>query len=94
MAETTDDPVQAALKELFNRMGTLATKEDVQAMRDHVQRFTHDVMEKLEKMEGQLLEAESKGAAVAKDIRVVKGKTSRLENSVNEHDVLLCHVER
>ena len=94
MAEKTDDPIQASLKELFNRMGTLATKEDVQTMRDYVQKFTHDIMEKLDKMEGQILEVESKTAAVAKDIKIVKGKTTRLENNVNDHDIRLSRVEK
>jgi hypothetical protein len=90
----TSEPVQAALKELFDRMGTLATKEDVQQMKDHVKTFTGEVMEKLEKMEGQMLDLETKAATVAKEVKVVKGKTTRLEHNLTDHDVRIRKMER
>ena len=94
MTEATGDPVQAALKELFDKMGTLATKEDIQLMKDHVKAFTGEVLEKLEKMEGQMVELESKTTAVAKEVKVVKGKTTRLEHNLNDHDVRIQKLER
>lgn len=88
------EPVQAALKELFERMGTLATKEDVQQMKEHVKTFTSEVLEKLERMEGQILDLEAKTMAVGKEVKVVKGKTTRLEQNLNDHDIRIRRMER
>jgi hypothetical protein len=93
MAPPTED-IQTALKELFNRMDTLATKDDVHQMKEHVKKFTDDVMAKLERMEGQLLDVESKTAAVTKEVKVYKGKTTRLENNLNNHELRMQQAER
>jgi hypothetical protein len=101
MADSAE-PVQTALKELFEKMstleqrlvGTLATKEDVEQMKENVKSFTGEVLEKLDKIEGQMLELESKTAAVAKEVKVVKAKTNRLEHNINDHDIRVKQLER
>lgn len=94
MNDTSVDPVQAALKELFEKMNTLSTKEDVQEMKTQVQTLSDTMMKKLEKLEGEMLEVESKQAAVQKEVKLVKGKTTRIEHNLNDHELRIRRLEK
>lgn len=63
-------------------------------MKADVKVMTDNVMEKLEKLEGQMLDMESKTAAVAKEVKVVKGKTTRLEHNLNDHELRMRKLEK
>jgi predicted nuclease with TOPRIM domain len=95
-----DTSVQATLQQLISqqqqlvdRMSTLATKEDVRQMKEDVKLMTDEVMKKLDTLEGQILEVESKAATTEKEIKVVKGKTTRLQNNLNDHDIRMKRLE-
>lgn len=96
MANATDDSIQVMMKEMFKKIGekmdTLSTKEDLHQVKNQVKAkaFTDDVMEKLE---GQMLDLESKTAAMSKEVKVVKGKTARLEGNVNDHEKRVSSLE-
>ena len=92
--EPSGESVQAALRELFEKMGTLATKEDIQQMKENVKSFTGEVLEKLDKMEAQMLELEAKNVAVSKEVKVIKAKNNRLEHNINDHDIRVQQLER
>ena len=60
VVEDSDMAVQAALDNISKRLDTLATKVDVEQMRDEAKCLTKTFMEKLEKLEGRLFDTEVK----------------------------------
>ena len=64
VVEDSDMAVQTALDNISKRLDTLATKADVEQMRNEVKCLTKTFMEKLEKLEGRLFETEVKAEKI------------------------------
>ena len=69
--------VQVALHNFSRHLDILATKANVQLMRDEVKRLTETLIEKVEKLEGQLFDTEVKTDKLESEV-----KTDKLESEV------------
>ena len=91
VVEDSDMAVQTALDNISKRLDTLATKVDVEQMRDEVKCLTKTFMEKLEKLEGQLFDTEVKAEKLETEVKSLKkvietatgkiGESSRMRES-------------
>ena len=72
VVEDSDMAVQAALNNISRRLDTLATKVDVEQMRDEVKCLTKTFMEKLEKLEGRLFDTEVKAEKLESEVKSLK----------------------
>ena len=72
VVEDSDMAVQAALDNISRRLDTLATKVDVEQMRDEVKCLTKTFMEKLEKLEGRLFDTEVKAEKLESKVKSLK----------------------
>ena len=72
VVEDSDMAVQTALDNISKRLNTLATKVDVEQMRDEVKCLTKTFMEKLEKLEGRLFETEVKAEKLESEVKSLK----------------------
>ena len=79
VVEDSDMAVQAALDNISRRLDTLATKVDVEQMRDEVKCLTKTFMEKLEKLEGRLFDTE------------VKAEKTGVKSEVSEESERNCY---
>ena len=81
VVEDSDMAVQTALDNISKRLDTLATKVDVEQMRDEVKCLTKTFMEKLEKLEGRLFDIEVKAE------KLVRSEVSeKSERNCYRHD--------
>ena len=91
VVEDTDMAVQATLDNISKRLDTMATKVDVEQMRDEVKCLTETYMEKLEKLEGRLFDTEVKAEKLESEEKSLKkvnetatgkiGESSRMRES-------------
>ena len=91
VVEDTDMAVQATLDNISKRLDTMATKVDVEQMRDEVKCLTETYMEKLEKLEGRLFDTEVKAEKLETEVKSLKkvnetatgkiGESSRMRES-------------
>ena len=72
VVEDSDMAVQAALDNISRRLDTLATKVDVEQMRDEVKCLTKTFMEKLEKLEGRLFDTKVKAEKLESKVKSLK----------------------
>jgi exosome complex exonuclease DIS3/RRP44 len=78
----------------MKRIDCLATKEDVVQMKCEVKEVMEGVVNRLDALEGQLLDVESKASKTEKDVKVVQGSTSRLKANLNEHEIRIRQIEK
>ena len=72
VVEDSDMAVQAALDNISKRLDTLATKVDVEQIKDEVKCLTKTFMEKLEKLEGRLFATEVKADKLESEVKSLK----------------------
>ena len=72
VVEDSDMAVQTALDNISKRLDTLATKVDVEQMRDEVKCLTKTFMERLEKLEGRLFKTEVKAEKLESEVKSLK----------------------
>lgn len=85
-----EDPSNMALQEALDRINkrldTLATREDVQKIKDEMKSFTDNAMKKLEELEGRVFEVEARSDKFQTEIAAVKKKNEDLNNRVKQQD--------
>ena len=94
VVEDTDMAVQAALDNISKRLDTLATKVDVEQMRDEVRCLTKTFMEKLEKLEGRLFETEVKAEKLESEVKSLKKVNETATGMIKQQDRRIKQNER
>ena len=94
VVEDSDMAVQAALDNISKRLDTLATKVDVEQMRDEVKCLTETFMEKLEKLEGRLLDTEVKAEKVESEVKSLKKVNETATGMIKQQDRRIKQNER
>ena len=67
-------------------MDTLATRVDVEQMRDEVKCLTETFMEKLEKLEGQLFDTEVKAEKLESEVKSLKKVNETAPGIIKQQD--------
>ena len=93
VVEDSDMAVQAALNNISRRLDTLATKVDVEQMRDEVKCLTKTFMEKLEKLEGRLFDTEVKVEKLESEVKSLK-KVNETATGIKQQDRRINQNER
>ena len=86
VVEDSDMAVQAALNNISRRLDTLATKVDVEQMRDEVKCLTKAFMEKLEKLEGRLFDTEVKAEKLESEVKSLKKVNETATGIIKQQD--------
>ena len=86
VVEDSDIAVQTALDNISKRLNTLATKVDVEQMRDEVKCLTKTFMEKLEKLEGRLFETEVKAEKLESEVKSLKKVNETATGMIKQQD--------
>ena len=94
VVEDSDMAVQTALDNISKRLNTLATKVDVEQMRDEVKCLTKTFMEKLEKLEGRLFETEVKAEKLESEVKSLKKVNETATGMVRQQDRRIKQNER
>ena len=94
VAEDSDMAVQAALDNISRRLDTLATKVDVEQMRDEVKCLTETFMEKLEKLEGRLFDTEMKAEKLESEVKSLKKVNETATGMIKQQDRRIRQNER
>ena len=94
VVEDSDMAVQTALDNISKRLNTLATKVDVEQMRDEVKCLTKTFMEKLEKLEGRLFETEVKAEKLESEVKSLKKVNETATGMIKQQDRRIKQNER
>ena len=94
VVEDSDMAVQTALDNISKRLNTLATKVDVEQMRDEVKCRTKTFMEKLEKLEGRLFETEVKAEKLESEVKSQKKVNETATGMTKQQDRRIKQNER
>ena len=96
VVEDSDMAVQTALDNISKRLNTLATKVDIEQMRDEVKCLTKTFMEKLEKLEGRLFESEVKSLKKVNETAtgMIKQQDRRIKQNERELNDLQQYSRR
>ena len=94
VVEDSDMAVQAALDNISKRLDTLATKVDIEQMRDEVKCLTKTFMEKLEKLEGQLFDTEVKADKLESEVKSLKKVNKTATGIIKPQDRRIKQNER
>ena len=94
VVEDSDVAVQTALDNISKRLDTLATKVDVEQMRDEVKCLTKTFMEKLEKLEGRLFETEVKAEKFESEVKSMKKVNETATGMITQQDRRIRQNER
>ena len=86
--------VQAALDKISQRLDTLATRTDVDQIKVEVKNLTQTFIEKLEKLEGRLLDTETKTDKTEAEVKAEMKKTEILTDTVKQQERRLRQLER
>ena len=86
--------VQAALDNISRRMDTLATRADVEQMRDEVMCLTETFMEKLEKLEGRLFDTEVKAEKLESEVKSLKKVNETATGIIKQQERRIKQNER
>ena len=85
---------RATLDKISQRLDTLATRTDVDQIKVEVKNLTQTFIEKLEKLEGRLLDTETKTDKTEAEVKAEKKKTEILTDSVKQQERRLRQTER
>ena len=94
VVEDSDMAVQTALDNMSKRLDTLATKVDVEQMRDEVKCLTKTFMEKLEKLEGRLFETKVKAEKLESEVKSLKKVNETATGMFKQQDRRIRQNER
>ena len=94
VVQDSDMAVQTALDNISKRLDTLATKVDVEQMRDEVKCLTKTFMEKLEKLEGRLFETEVKAEKLESEVKSLKKVNETATGMIKQQDRRIKQNER
>ena len=94
VVEDSDMVVQTALDNISKRLDTLATKVDVEQMRDEAKCLTKTFMEKLEKLEGRLFETEVKAEKLESEVKSLKKVNETATGMIKQQDRRIKQNER
>ena len=94
VVEDSDMAVQTALDNISKRLDTLATKVDVEQMRDEVKCLTKTFMEKFEKLEGRLFETEVKAEKLESEVKSLKKVNETATGMIKQQDRRIRQNER
>ena len=86
VVEDSDMAVQAALDNISKRLDTLATKVDVEQIKDEVKCLTKTFMEKLEKLEGRLFDTEVKAEKLESEVKSLKKVNETATGIIKQQD--------
>lgn len=94
MESMDTDSFKKLFDELNEKINNLATKDDVFLMKEKLQEMTDNVIKRMETLEGQVLEVETKAAKTDKDVKVVNGRCSRLQNNLLAQETRIKNLEK
>ena len=94
VVEDTDMAVQATLDNISKRLDTMATKVDVEQMRDEVKCLTETYTEKLKKLEGRLFDTEVKAEKLESEEKSLKKVNETATGMIKQQDRRIKQNER
>jgi hypothetical protein len=95
--DTSNMAIQEALEKITSRLDaldTLATKEDVTAIRTEMKDLTESFMKKIEKLEGRVFELETRSDKKDREVTGLKKKNEEIENKIRYLDLQVKNNER